>query len=127
MIRRPPRSTRTDTLFPYPALFRSRPPLCRPVEPVRDELFEVEDGSGCFRQSGGEEREGAPVDAVKPLHFLDAVPPHPPPPRCIKVLREPALGMVARKVGRYSALRSEESRVGKECVSTCRSRGSPYH
>src|SRR3546814_7770471 len=26
MIRRPPRSTRTDTLFPYPTLFRS--PLC---------------------------------------------------------------------------------------------------
>src|SRR3546814_15438960 len=25
MIRRPPRSTRTDTLFPYPTLFRSRP------------------------------------------------------------------------------------------------------
>src|SRR3546814_11959711 len=24
------------------------------------------------------------------------------------------------------ALRSEERRVGKECVSTCRSRGSPY-
>src|SRR3546814_6455480 len=28
MIRRPPRSTRTDTLFPYTALFRS-PSLCR--------------------------------------------------------------------------------------------------
>src|SRR3546814_17709144 len=27
---------------------------------------------------------------------------------------------------RYS-LRSEERRVGKECVSTCRSRWSPYH
>src|SRR3546814_14325957 len=26
-----------------------------------------------------------------------------------------------------AALRSEERRVGKECVSTCRSRGSPYH
>src|SRR3546814_1319265 len=26
-----------------------------------------------------------------------------------------------------SAARSEERRVGKECVSTCRSRGSPYH
>src|SRR3546814_20442545 len=26
MIRRPPRSTRTDTLFPYPTLFRSRLP-----------------------------------------------------------------------------------------------------
>src|SRR3546814_16069778 len=26
-----------------------------------------------------------------------------------------------------SHLRSEERRVGKECVSTCRSRWSPYH
>src|SRR3546814_7678105 len=25
------------------------------------------------------------------------------------------------------AARSEERRVGKECVSTCRSRGQPYH
>src|SRR3546814_13834580 len=28
MIRRPPRSTRTDKLFPYTTLFRSQPPLC---------------------------------------------------------------------------------------------------
>src|SRR3546814_14996454 len=28
---------------------------------------------------------------------------------------------------RIVALRSEERRVGKECVSTCRSRWSPYH
>src|SRR3546814_13349506 len=27
----------------------------------------------------------------------------------------------------YAAARSEERRVGKECVSTCRSRWSPYH
>src|SRR3546814_6705316 len=27
MIRRPPRSTRTDTLFPYTTLFRSKPPF----------------------------------------------------------------------------------------------------
>src|SRR3546814_2516229 len=27
----------------------------------------------------------------------------------------------------YHSLRSEERRVGKECVSTCRSRWSPYH
>src|SRR3546814_3694714 len=26
-----------------------------------------------------------------------------------------------------SGIRSEERRVGKECVSTCRSRWSPYH
>src|SRR3546814_20420743 len=34
------------------------------------------------------------------------------------------------KVGRIvdgTGLRSEERRVGKECVSTCRSRWSPYH
>src|SRR3546814_19206982 len=28
---------------------------------------------------------------------------------------------------RYNPMRSEERRVGKECVSTCRSRWSPYH
>src|SRR3546814_949250 len=28
---------------------------------------------------------------------------------------------------RRDSLRSEERRVGKECVSTCRSRVSPYH
>src|SRR3546814_15358647 len=32
MIRRPPRSTRTDTLFPYPTLFRS------PVQGISDVL-----------------------------------------------------------------------------------------
>src|SRR3546814_16981724 len=33
-----------------------------------------------------------------------------------------------RKAGRRAgAARSEERRVGKECVSTCRSRWSPYH
>src|SRR3546814_6896574 len=31
MTRRPPRSTRTDTLFPYTTLFLS-PMLCRPIE-----------------------------------------------------------------------------------------------
>src|SRR3546814_18832042 len=31
MIRRPPRSTRTDTLFPYTTLFRSCPSMIWPV------------------------------------------------------------------------------------------------
>src|SRR3546814_16716928 len=30
-------------------------------------------------------------------------------------------------IKRYFSNRSEERRVGKECVSTCRSRWSPYH
>src|SRR3546814_14446878 len=33
----------------------------------------------------------------------------------------------ARDIGTVVDLRSEERRVGKECVSTCRSRWSPYH
>src|SRR3546814_13351615 len=38
------------------------------------------------------------------------------------------LALLARHCGSFSeALRSEERRVGKECVSTCRSRWSPYH
>src|SRR3546814_3647402 len=35
------------------------------------------------------------------------------------------VGMVS--IGGYIYGRSEERRVGKECVSTCRSRWSPYH
>src|SRR3546814_12413005 len=40
-----------------------------------------------------------------------------------------ALGELRDPAGRRFSLggRSEERRVGKECVSTCRSRWSPYH
>src|SRR3546814_7294135 len=34
---------------------------------------------------------------------------------------------VAKFAAMAQAWRSEERRVGKECVSTCRSRWSPYH
>src|SRR3546814_18030540 len=37
------------------------------------------------------------------------------------------LGIVAFEVVHRVEERSEERRVGKECVSTCRSRWSPYH
>src|SRR3546814_2841643 len=36
-------------------------------------------------------------------------------------------GVRARSTTADSVFRSEERRVGKECVSTCRSRWSPYH
>src|SRR3546814_18224440 len=35
--------------------------------------------------------------------------------------------VVDDKSGTVNEIRSEERRVGKECVSTCRSRWSPYH
>src|SRR3546814_1242291 len=38
MIRRPPRSTRTDTLFPYTTLFRSVGPLSTVGAPAMDRV-----------------------------------------------------------------------------------------
>src|SRR3546814_15476718 len=38
-----------------------------------------------------------------------------------------ALAMSLTILATFSFLRSEERRVGKACVSTCRSRWSPYH
>src|SRR3546814_8937659 len=37
------------------------------------------------------------------------------------------LAMSRCRQSRHRPSRSEERRVGKECVSTCRSRWSPYH
>src|SRR3546814_16886863 len=43
MIRRPPRSTRTDTLFPYPTLFRSIAKGCD-VKGMMKEIYGRRDG-----------------------------------------------------------------------------------
>src|SRR3546814_4886403 len=40
---------------------------------------------------------------------------------------EPHFEQRDRDLARVRGRRSEERRVGKECVSTCRSRWSPYH
>src|SRR3546814_1896179 len=42
-------------------------------------------------------------------------------------LRARLLVPVVITLAAFGAGRSEERRVGKECVSTCRSRWSPYH
>src|SRR3546814_5992881 len=45
-------------------------------------------------------------------------------------LRAKVIGMLGGRAAEevvYGTRRSEERRVGKECVSTCRSRWSPYH
>src|SRR3546814_4739042 len=38
-----------------------------------------------------------------------------------------SVGIELCVISHQTAQRSEERRVGKECVSTCRSRWSPYH
>src|SRR3546814_13000735 len=116
MIRRPPRSTRTDTLFPYTTLFRSthcadeRSDRCVTVistlKPVSAHC-EPENGpvvyDGIFLHGRNQDARFAAQIAAKLM--LDTV----------------------RWLTPQAALRSEERRVGKECVSTCRSRWSPYH
>src|SRR3546814_13123884 len=47
--------------------------------------------------------------------------------RTVEGLMRAAHKVGDRKVIRVTASRSEERRVGKECVRTCRARWSPYH
>src|SRR3546814_14993025 len=50
------------------------------------------------------------------------------PEPVIEVAVEPKTKTDQERMGvALNRLRSEERRVGKECVSTCRSRWSPYH
>src|SRR3546814_16980262 len=48
MIRRPPRSTRTDTLFPYTTLFRSKSEALIPLEEFLNDQGELEVEAGDF-------------------------------------------------------------------------------
>src|SRR3546814_16631631 len=64
----------------------------------------------------GETSPGLPVDFDVDLHFR--------PSRRQKKIIEVTVGFSLPVGFRF---RSEERRVGKECVSTCRSRWSPYH
>src|SRR3546814_15363914 len=108
MNRLPPRSTRTDTLFPSRTLFRSR------------------------RMVAGQDRRMAGAGFGRAMRLIAR--------RKDDARSEPretageAAAIFGEKVGRklvdrdhHDQFRSEERRVGKECVSTCRSRWSPYH
>src|SRR3546814_5472625 len=57
MIRRPPRSTRTDTLFPYTTLFRSHP--CLAAERAQDvcRFFSSQAAERAFAQRAIEQQE----------------------------------------------------------------------
>src|SRR3546814_11568544 len=111
MIRRPPRSTRTDTLFPYTTLFRSW------THEHIGTLGGDPDRIALMGHSAG--AYNAAMLALDP-QWLRAAKSDP------SIIRG-----VAGLAGPYDFLplekRSEERRVGKECVSTCRSRWSPYH
>src|SRR3546814_11792239 len=113
MIRRPPSSTRTDTLFPYTTLFRSSARDRRGAQGQRESsLPDPRPGAAAPART-------AQVLAGSGRYIACLTCPFPLPRRI-------ALGERIRVRGAL-AKRSEERRVGKEWVSTCRSRCSPYH
>src|SRR3546814_14827317 len=115
MIRRPPRSTRTDTLFPYTTLFRS------PGKVHIGEIQGHKDARSALMAGDGKAITNA---------FFNAEEFKPDGIFTVADLRAAALQPVEWGIPWWSPTltkSSEERRVGKEGVSTCRSRWSTYH
>src|SRR3546814_12907747 len=107
MIRRPPRSTRTDPLLPYTTLFRSPDSLDAQI---------IKDAAAVF--SRGEKMQL--TYSVRNTHRAVGT-------RLSSEITR-TIGMAKLADGHVTVrLRSEERRVGKECVSTSRSRWSTYN
>src|SRR3546814_21119315 len=126
MSRQTSRSISTDTLFPYTTRFRSNLALIR-----AGSCFLWNKWSSCNRDTlptlcryyvG----EAIYTDSVLKNYIerLYSLPAHE-----IDLLfaAKRMTKLVDRAGFRNRLARSEERRVGKECVSTCRSRWSPYH
>src|SRR3546814_13751277 len=118
MIRRPPRSTRTDTLFPYTTLFRSQAgggqEFCRQADPPpprrRWGVTQAESGRLVLQGTQFGRAWSAIIGQDSGT----------------MVLAVAGDGVAFAVFGACTA-RSEERRVGKECVSTCRYRWAPEH
>src|SRR3546814_13888159 len=122
MIRRPPRSTRMTHPFPT----RRSSDLREVVEPGEQRIGQEVDAAEALEgdqeaqrdnaeaegdgNSGGENGDGDKADQHAKVQFIHS----------------PSSGRRPNGISRPMAIRSEERRVGKECVSTCRSRWSPY-
>src|SRR3546814_15754397 len=115
MIRRPPRSTRTDTLFPYTTLFRSGGGDDPDIGPDRA-------GAAHSREFAGlEDPQQSRLRIHR--HVADFVQEQ---GAALRLLEPPGSSRLSagKSAAFMTAERSEESRVGKECVSTFGSRWS---
>src|SRR3546814_13577580 len=114
MIRRPPRSTRTDTRFPYTTLFRSRAcgAVCRWL--ARADRERCRCGAGLARRAAGRATRARRCRGDPRFQR------HRQYRRVAGQGAGPERGLAADRP------RSEERRVGKVGVRTCRSRGAAY-
>src|SRR3546814_20116117 len=119
MIRRPPRSTRTYTLFPYTTLFRSCPKPCR-APGRRVELMEQARDMIAWMHRQRNARDSIHYEKAATNQRCVFLPAHD---------RGNRNSMIAQRLHHAGLLnnRTDERRVGKECVSKCRSRWSPDH
>src|SRR3546814_17190989 len=118
MIRRPPRSTRTDTLFPYTTLFRSNGvDKCR-SHPLNEEMTVFKALDEKTLVAG----QIAPADlaAAKALGVTTVINNRPDG----EAPDQPRGSAIAEEAQAARLGSSEERRVGKEGVSTCRYRSS---
>src|SRR3546814_14813769 len=123
MVVRPPTSTLTDTLFPYTALFRS---LSLPFIGQMPTLADVNLGIEAKSTQYGILYASFGVGALAGALSIGTVLAGRSLARVVRV----GLVVFALFLAVFAVLRqprSEERRVGKGCVRTCRSRGSPYH
>src|SRR3546814_20277793 len=113
MRRRPPRSTRTDTLFPYTTLFRSIPDALFTEASTVDLVVHPADRRRTFSTGYSERRRGGLLNSPDSIDRYPQCPTRAPP----------ATG-IPPSPSAWS-WRSEESTVGTAWVRTCRSRWSP--
>src|SRR3546814_20958533 len=114
MIRRPPQSTRTDTLFPYTTLFRSEP--FGPKQYLNEGLRHLRHAE--IKGTGDQQNQPHRLAARLVKHRLIGL--HSRVGRKSNVIQR---GAEARH--KYLRKRSEEGGGGKEWVLTCQSRGAP--
>src|SRR3546814_16186263 len=130
MIRRPPRSTRTDTLFPYTTLFRSHRGRGAALRGhPQGTAKAAQERCACPDADGNAHPPYTADGDVRPARIVshtDAASGSAGGPYLCHALgpRGRAGGIAARALSRWPS--SEGSRGGKEGVSTCESRGWPY-
>src|SRR3546814_12923031 len=108
-MRRRPRSTRPDTLGPYTTRVRS-------LRGIEGDALSARLNESSIAVYSNDVFLGDESSLNAQLFDVER----------IEVLRGPQGTLFGKNTTGGLVHRSERRRVGKECVSTCRSRGSPY-